>query len=105
MLLHCSVESPHQKCLLRRSLPQSSAPQISVSRSIGPWSLLFDRRLGGNIAQTGEPALLALFIARPVNGRLCFVMDRFAPEAADQNGRLDEIRDQDGFDALAFGSL
>ena len=27
------------------------------------------------------------------------------PEAADQNGRLDEIRDQDGFDALAFGSL
>jgi hypothetical protein len=30
---------------------------------------------------------------------------RFAPEAADQNGRLDEIRDQDGFDALAFGSL
>jgi len=30
---------------------------------------------------------------------------RFAPEAADQNGRLDEIRDQDGFDALVFGSL
>ena len=33
------------------------------------------------------------------------VNDRFAPEAADQNGRLDEIRDQDGFDALVFGSL
>ena len=33
------------------------------------------------------------------------VSDRLAPEAADQNGRLDEIRDQDGFDALAFGSL
>ena len=70
-----------RNALLRRSLPQSSAPQISVSRSIGPWSLLFDRRLGRNIARTGETALLALFIIRAVNGRPCFVIGRFAPTA------------------------